>query len=287
MARDSSVRGLPLVYHPFSPPSSRSLEKSETLPCGSGMYISSLSSPFPQNRFFPSTTTMMQASQVCCPVPRALGPHSLLLNIEFPRTTSPEPPRSPPPLKHEGSPYARSALPAVPEDHPTATLRIQRVLSFALKPKISFDLSHHPSTITTLPGHRQISLFALSELATTPPLPSMTIVSPDLPWSITVVPPSPHKANQFVTVSDVLVALHRTLGLAVTITELRNLPSADAVSRVIAAYERRVKEIADNKSREAMRRKGVKRVDFLMEHRRFLGLSRMGRDPDVFALNVF
>jgi hypothetical protein len=43
---------------------------------------------------------------------------------------------------------------------------MNRVLRFALKPQISFDLLLHPSTITTLPDHRPLSLHTLSEPAT-------------------------------------------------------------------------------------------------------------------------
>jgi hypothetical protein len=115
----------------------------------------------------------------------------------------------------------------------------------------------------------------------------MTIISPHLTWPITVSQPLPHTtANKFVTVSDVLVTLHRILALTVTVAEYGKLSSEDALW-VNAAWERRVKDITDWRAREVERRKGLKRIDFLMDRHRFLGLSRMGRDPDVFVLNVF
>jgi hypothetical protein len=100
-------------------------------------------------------------------------------------------------------------------------------------------------------------------------------VSPHLPWRITV---TASHGRKYVTVSDVLVTLHRRL--AVSVTEY----GTDVVVR--AAYERRV-EVTGKRSREAERRKGVKRIDFLMGQDRFLGLSMTGDDSDVFVLNAF
>jgi hypothetical protein len=108
-----------------------------------------------------------------------------------------------------------------------------------------------------------------------------------LPWSITVTPPLPNKAKKTVTVSDVLVTLYRTLDLSVTPDEYNNISSEDVMSWVNAAHERRLKNVTGRREREVERRKGIKRVDFLMGRRRFLGFSKMGRDPEVFVLDVF
>jgi hypothetical protein len=227
-----------------------------------------------------TTTIIMNASETYSDVPRA--------PMFLPSSPDPSLPPllTPPPLKHVGSPYARSPLPPVPEDCLASSLSMNRVLRFALKPHISFDLHVHPSTIATLPDHRPLSLYTLSEPATQPPLPLITVVSPHFPWSITVTPPLPNKAKKYITVSDVLVTLHRTLNLSVTPDEHNSIPSG-AVSRVNAEYERRLKNITSRREREAERRKGIKRIDFLIGRYRFLGLSKMGKDPEVFVLNVF
>ena len=88
------------------------------------------------------------------------------------------------------------------------------------------------------------------------------------------------------TVSDVLVTLHRALSVTVTDSEYGRLPCEDA-DRVSAAYECRVRGIADKRAREVERCKGVKRIDFLMDRHRFLGISRLGTDPEIFVLSVF
>jgi hypothetical protein len=264
------------------------MANSETLLCGSGIYIRSLFINLRPIHPFPlTTTTTMYTSEAYPAAPRTLMLHPSSYHYTPPCSLPTSPPLTSPPLKHAGSPYERSPLPPVPEDYSPPLPSINRILRYSLKPNVSFDLLHHPSTITTLPDHRLLSLRTLAEPATNPPLPHMTVVSPHLPWSITISPPLPHKANKFVTVSDVLVTLHRALALTVTVTEYGNLPSEDAVVRVNAAWERRVKDITDGRAREIERRKGVKRCDFLMDRHRFLGLSKMGRDPDVFVLNVF
>jgi len=202
-------------------------------------------------------------------------------NLPYPQSTPP--PLAPPPLNHAGSPYARSPLPLVPEVLYSSPPSVHPVLRYSLKPNISFDLIFHPSTITTLPDHRPLPLHTLTEPATNPPLPHITVISPHLPWPIIIqVPP-----NKYITVSDVLLTLHRFLALTVTVDEYGNIPSEDAVHRINTAFERRLKEIHDRIAREQERFKGWKRIDFLADRRRFLGLSRMGRDPDLFVLNVF
>jgi hypothetical protein len=199
------------------------------------------------------------------------------------RSPSSSPPLTPPPLNYSRSPYARSPLPPVPEEcYPCSPPSINRVLRYALKPSIIFNLLHHPSTVTTLPDYCPLSHHTLSEPATHPPLPRITIISPHLPWSITVTSSLPNMANSFVTVTDVLVTLHRTLNLFTTPGEYKKIPSEEMMTRVNAAYERRLKDTAG----WGQRCEGVKRVDFLMGRHRFSGLSTMGKEPTIFVLNV-
>ena len=185
------------------------------------------------------------ASPSCCPSP---------------------PPLTPPPLKHFGSPYARVPLPPVPEDYSAPS--INPILRFSTT-NILFNLILHPLSIPTHPDHRPLSLYELSEPATNPPLPEMTIVSPHLTSPIVVLPSPP---QTFVSVSDVLVTLRH----AVTFAEYGNLSSRDAISSVHVA-----------EANEVGMCKVSKRIDFLMDRHHFNGLSRVGKHPELFVLNVF
>ncbi|CCM05849.1 uncharacterized protein FIBRA_08085 [Fibroporia radiculosa] len=116
----------------------------------------------------------------------------------------------------------------------------------------------------------------LAEPATHPGLPSLTLICDLLPWSITVMPVDP--ASSVVTVSDVLRALFRSLRLSVSAAELSFLPKEGQL-RVHKAFHVRHKSISDDQRRAEERAKGVKRVDFLMEARRFAGLSMVVGGP--------
>ncbi|KZT69116.1 hypothetical protein DAEQUDRAFT_636057, partial [Daedalea quercina L-15889] len=135
---------------------------------------------------------------------------------------------------------------------------------------LSWDLVSSPSAAMILstsgmPSSLHPSL--LSEPATHPGLPSLTIICDMLPWSLSVTPSRTH----VVTVGDVLHTLYRMLRTAVTETELGVLPS-DTQMRVHSAFHARHKLLPDSRSRAEEKRKGVKRVDFLMDLRRFAGL---------------
>jgi hypothetical protein len=122
---------------------------------------------------------------------------------------------------------------------------------------------------------------AFAEPATLPPSLSLTLVSDLLPWSI-VVAPSP---ASYINVSDVITTLHRSLRLAVHPDEFNALPSHDAKYRVNMAYEGRCKRLEeDPRACEEEKKKGVKRVDFLMGRTMFMGLSPVG--PGVWTINV-
>ncbi|EPS98262.1 hypothetical protein FOMPIDRAFT_59060 [Fomitopsis schrenkii] len=108
----------------------------------------------------------------------------------------------------------------------------------------------------------------LAEPATHPGLPSLTVICDMLPWSVSITPARTH----VVTVGDVLYALYRMLRIAVTETELGVLPP-ETQTRVHTAFHTRHKMLADARARAEEKQKGVKRVDFLLDFRRFAGLS--------------
>lgn len=168
-------------------------------------------------------------------------------------------------------------LPAPPFRGP---VRLHTLLQFTHAPAINFDLTQPPSTITT--HHRGISQRVLSEPATNPPLPTMTIVSPHLPWVITVR--ASH--GSFVTVYDVFDVVYHTLRTNITPNEYHSLPSQKDMRRVNSAYEQRYRRIRSSREYQDEKSRGVRRVDFLMDRTRFMGLSSTSRGADTWILNV-
>ncbi|KAH9836128.1 uncharacterized protein C8Q71DRAFT_760742 [Rhodofomes roseus] len=164
-----------------------------------------------------------------------------------------------------GSPSSFGSLPYV-----AGHVMIHPVLA-APRTALAWDLILPPSAAnvpTTYGSPSPLNPALLAEPATHPGLPSLTIICDMLPWSITITPSRTH----FVSVGDVLHALYRMLRLAVTETEVGVLPP-DTRVRVHSAFHARHKMLPDARSRAEEKQKGVKRVDFLMDLRRFAGLS--------------
>jgi hypothetical protein len=209
-----------------------------------------------------------------------------------PAPSTPSPTYSSSSLPSSGGPftpqhttYYSTPLPPVSELYPSPArgpVRIHPALGFAAHPTYAWDVTYHPTTTRTpLPAN------VLAEPATNPPLPSITIISPYLPWSIAITPSaSQHKLNTisgtpaYVTVADVLSTLYRALRLAVRQAEYDKLPSLEAKHSVNEAYQARCR------GSEQELRKGVKRVDFLGTRKKFMGLSSSRAGPNVWVLNV-
>lgn len=136
---------------------------------------------------------------------------------------------------------------------------------------LAWDMLAPPSSLPLAPA-------LLAEAATHPALPALTLICDILPWSIAIAP-APGRA--VVSVGDVLHSLYRILRLSVSQVELAYL-HPDAQQRVHAAFHARYRLIRDEWQRQEERAKGVKRVDFLMDARRFAGLSIVVGGP---ALN--
>ncbi|KAF5378735.1 hypothetical protein D9615_006872 [Tricholomella constricta] len=177
------------------------------------------------------------------------------------------------------SPYVVS-FPTGSQTTSMKPVRIHALLQSSSSPALDFDLTLPPSTITS--RHQGISLRALSEPATNPPVSVITIIVPHLPWSITVRP----SHGTHVTVSDVLEEIYRKLRTNISSQEFHALPSEKDRQRVTAAYEQRYRRIRSSREYEDEKRRGVRRVDFLMRHTRFMGLSSTSRGPDVWVLNT-
>jgi hypothetical protein len=131
---------------------------------------------------------------------------------------------------------------------------------------ILWDLREPPGAarpVLNLEEH--LSLLELAQLATSPPLPILHITCDIFPeeWPITVT------RDDGVAVGDVLEAIHQTL--------LRRI-SHDEWNRLSQKQQERIKLVFDNRcslaeNREECRSHGVLRVDCVVHHTWFAGLS--------------
>lgn len=175
--------------------------------------------------------------------------------------------------------HPRSSFELKPSPSPSPPLdemHIHFLLAFAPfgAPAVQYDITHPP---TYLLG-TQVSLEAFHEPATEPPLPNLSIICPNLLSPINVISGD----VGYVTVSDVLHAIHHELRLPTSNAEYKSLPM-DVIKDVDAAYYHRCRRSGDE-SRQLER--GIKRVDFLMGKNRFFGLSGTLHGPDIWELNV-
>ena len=159
--------------------------------------------------------------------------------------------------------------------------RVHPVLGIAQQsPMLDYDVSYPPSTIK--PKFSPVPPQVFNEAATHPPVPSMIIRCPHLPWKITIQPTN----TKYVTVRDVFDGIYRSLRLAALEAEFQCLPSVEARQGVTNAYVGRYKRIDDSEARQLEKSKGLKRVDFLGERTRFAGLSSTSEGPHVWLLSM-
>ncbi|KAJ7148361.1 hypothetical protein C8R46DRAFT_965230 [Mycena filopes] len=157
--------------------------------------------------------------------------------------------------------------------------RAHNLVAFTPSPLLNYDISLHPSTMTT--HFHGVSSAGLLEPAVYPPQHSITITTPHLPWSIAVAAAN----GRYVTVSDVLGALYRSLRGNVTAAEFHGLGSHKLQRRVTEAYTHRYMRLRGHRGYAEEKSQGVKRVDFLMGCTKFHGLSATGA-PDVWRIHV-
>jgi hypothetical protein len=185
--------------------------------------------------------------------------------------TSPGP-LTPPPLK-----YGPSPLPPVPVViNPVLGLNMD-YRGYNAPPVMTWNLTEGEDTIVHTGTPKPLRSRTLDEPATHPPLPRLVIMHPHLPWPIPVQP----SRCAYVTVYDVLHTLYRSLRSTVSAQEFRSNPDS---KRVTLAFQRRCANSSRRSSEE--REKGVKRVDFLLERTRWVGLSSTKGGPDVWVLNT-
>ncbi|KIK00417.1 hypothetical protein K443DRAFT_679215 [Laccaria amethystina LaAM-08-1] len=170
------------------------------------------------------------------------------------------------------SPYAWSPLPSI-------RTTIHPVLGVSNRPSLMYDMSRHISTLRL--SHPSLSPRLLAEPATQPPMHSLTIVCPHLPWPINV---KARKRNGYITVADVMDGLYHALRPNATEAEFRSL-SHDLRHQVNKAYQQRYRRasLMDYAHEKAQ---GVRRVDFLGGRNTFMGLSSTKGGARVWRLNV-
>jgi hypothetical protein len=196
-------------------------------------------------------------------------------------------PITPPDVRHPLP--AHYALPKHAYPHhgipkaPSSTPRYLGPASVAIHPYLAtdgvvWDLMDPPSAI--IRNRHSVSSRTLSEPATQPTLPFISIVNPRLPWSFKI-----HASNaRYVTLGDVLDTLFRTLRINLAQPDFQSLSDKDR-RRATRAYEDRYRRLRSSRMHEEEKRGGMKRVDFLLGHTRFVGLTNDGR-PDQWHLRV-
>ncbi|KAJ7629250.1 hypothetical protein DFH06DRAFT_722818 [Mycena polygramma] len=199
--------------------------------------------------------------------------------------------------------------------------RAHNLVALADSPLLSYDVSLHPSAITTyFPG---VSSAGFLEPAVFPPQLAMTIVTPHLPWAIpvgasngryvtvsdavnaiyrslrtNVTPAEFHSLGsqklmrraseaytQRYTVSDAVNAIYRSLRTNVTPAEFHSLGSQKLMRRASEAYTQRYMRLRGHRGYDEEKKQGVKRVDFLMGCTKFRGLSSTNA-PDVWRIHI-
>ncbi|KAJ7339873.1 hypothetical protein DFH08DRAFT_875667 [Mycena albidolilacea] len=203
-----------------------------------------------------------------------------LLSRSVSSATSSSGPFTPPSLPYAGLPGPTPYKPRRSyTTAPAATARAHTLVAFADSPLLNFDLTVHPSAITT---HFQgVASAGFLEPAVYPPQRTISITTPHLPWTITATASN----GRFVTVADALNALYRSLRTNITATEFNALGTQKLARRVTEAYTRRYMRFLGHRGYAEEKKEGVKRVDFLMGCTKFQGLSPTGA-AGVWRLHI-
>ncbi|THV03715.1 hypothetical protein K435DRAFT_774830 [Dendrothele bispora CBS 962.96] len=164
---------------------------------------------------------------------------------------------------HTSGFYPSLSSPSYASRHP----RIHNLLTYSRHPIFEFDVSLPPATMTS---HFHLSHRAMYEPAIEPPVTRLTLTIPSISWPITV---RPSANSAFITVADVFDGIYRSLRVQVTQEEYRSIRSPSDLKRVNRAYEHRYGSIRDSYAAYKERQTGVRRVDFLVRHTRFRGIS--------------
>jgi len=177
-----------------------------------------------------------------------------------------------PPSKSHG-------IPRPPYNTPYLSPSIPRPHSLLDAAAVSWDLMDHLPFIAI--NNTLLSERALYEQATVPSLPYLSITSIYLPWIFDVYASN----GSYVTLGDVFNSIHQSLRINITTAEFNSFPQRDQASAT-RFYEQRYRRFRNTFGHDEEKRGGMKRIDFLMGHTRFHGLSNSGHQPDQWQLNV-
>lgn len=172
-----------------------------------------------------------------------------------PTPTVPLPPHAFSPVKkspvvpHHNSPHFLSATPASP-----APPSLHDLLADPQGARLDIAFPPHPDRLRIHYSH-------LSMAATHPQAKVMKIVTPGLPWCITIEPTA--TSSPFVTVLDVLHALYTSLHKPIKQAEFDAVSHSyrDSISK---AWHRRLDNIPFPSDAKAEKARGVRRMDFLL-----------------------
>jgi hypothetical protein len=123
----------------------------------------------------------------------------------------------------------------------------------------------------------------LSDNATYPPLRTINIVLPSLSGRSTQITVNASRPRKGVTVEDVLHALYNHLQQPMPRQEYESLSRKDQ-DRVSLAYQDRYRSMTTPETREAEKKDGTKRIDFLPDGPHFLRLT--SRKDEFFELET-
>ncbi|KAF9057785.1 hypothetical protein BJ165DRAFT_1411915 [Panaeolus papilionaceus] len=182
-----------------------------------------------------------------------------------------------PAVQSYGVPYASSKSKST--SFPTDNVRAHPYLE---NQGIIYDLMDHYTMAVSSRSHRPLSSRAYKEPATYPPLAFIVITSPYAPWKIKVYPAN----GSYVTVEDVLASVYRSLRTNITGQDFTALTNPNDQRRATRAYENRYRRLRDPRAYDEEKRGGMKRVDFLLGHSRFLSISNSGKRVDEWYLNI-
>ncbi|KAF7304521.1 hypothetical protein HMN09_00854700 [Mycena chlorophos] len=169
-----------------------------------------------------------------------------------------------------------------------------RALAHAEHQLLHYDVSLPPSTMTSNASYSPLPSSVLNEPAAYPPQRTLVLATANLPYAITISPSS--ASLGYVTVADVLGGLYAALRVHVSREEFAQLTAGNAkvVRRVSEAYTARYMRLHGHRGYAEEKAGGVRRVDFLMGHTKFRGLSLMtapasgspGQLQDVWRIHL-
>lgn len=172
--------------------------------------------------------------------------------------------------------------------HHSPLPQLHHLLESSSNPELLYDIRLQPAQIVS--KRRVITSEEFNDPAISPWIPSMTIFHKYLPWSIHVKPSgySRSRRMQYVTVWDVLNAIHSSLRETIRQQDYDNLGhGSQHQNRVKHAYESRYRLHPRNSpGYQTEKMGGVRRIDFLVEYVKFMGLTPHNVESGEYTLHT-